>query len=161
MRTFWTGVALVAALAVQTALGQLLPAHARLFDPFLLVLVYCGLTGGDRHGMLAGAAAGWVQDVHFGGRVVGISGLTKLLVGYAVGWGGTRFHLGEPPTRAGVLFVATVVDALAFAQLSALFDVPVLPLSLGGLLARASLDALLGLAVYEVLERRVRGRTRP
>ena len=67
--------------------------QARVFDPFLLVVVYCGLTGGEVHGMLAGAAAGWVQDVHFGGRILGLSGLSKLLVGFGVG---RRVHALPP-----------------------------------------------------------------
>ena len=66
--------------------------------------------------MLAGAAAGWVQDVQFGGRVVGLSGLTKVLVGFGVGVGATRFHLAEPAARVLVLFVATVVDAVLFGR---------------------------------------------
>ena len=112
MRVFWTALAILAALLVQTALGRLLPMQARVFDPFLLVVVYCGLTGGETHGMLAGASAGWVQDVHFGGRILGLGGLTKLLLGFAVGVGSTRFHLGEPAARLLVLMVATIADAL-------------------------------------------------
>ena len=54
-----------------------LPAEARFLDPFLLVVVYCALVGGETHGMLAGAAAGWVQDVHFGGSVLGLSALAE------------------------------------------------------------------------------------
>ena len=105
-----------------------------MFDPFLLVVVYCGLTGGETHGMLAGAAAGWVQDVHFGGRVLGLSGLTKVLVGFGVGVGSHAL----PPRRSRrprllVLMVADVVDALLFGQLAAVFDVQAYELSPLGL----------------------------
>ena len=112
MRAFWTVAALVAALAVQSGLSLIVPAWARVFDPFLLVVVYCGLKGGETHGMLAGVVAGWLQDVHFGGRVLGLAGLTKTLVGFGVGLAGTRFQLTEPGARLLVRVLAVVLDAL-------------------------------------------------
>ena len=124
MKVFWTALAILAALLLQTALSQLLPAQARVFDPFLLVVVYCGLTGGETHGMLAGAAAGWVQDVHFGGRVLGLAGLTKVLVGFGVGLSGTRFHLDG--ARAAVLVLVAGHRGRTpslFGALAAVFDV--------------------------------------
>ncbi len=156
MRAFWTALAILVALLVQTALSRLFPGHARVLDPFLLVEVYCGLTGGETHGMLAGAAAGWVQDVHFGGRILGLSGLTKVLVGFGVGVGSTRFHLGEPAARLLVTMLATVVDALLFAELAAVFEVSAYELSPTGLLARAAVNAVLGLVLFGAVDRQVR-----
>jgi rod shape-determining protein MreD len=156
MKIFWTALAILAALLLQTALGKLVPAQARVFDPFLLVVVYCGLTGGETHGMLAGAAAGWVQDVHFGGRVLGLGGLTKVLIGYGVGLSSTRFHLGEMQGRVVVLVAATVADALLFGALAAVFDVDAYQLSPLGLLLRAVVNALAGIVLYEAVERQAR-----
>jgi rod shape-determining protein MreD len=156
MRVFWTALAILTALLAQTALGRVMPMQARVFDPFLLVVVYCGLFGGETHGMLAGAAAGWVQDVHFGGRVLGLSGLSKLLVGFGVGVGSTRFHLGEPAARLLVLMVATIVDALLFGQLAQVFDVPVYGLSPLGMLVRAVVNAAVGMVVFETMDRQLR-----
>lgn len=156
MRVFWTALAILAALLVQTALGRVLPMQARVFDPFLLVVVYCGLTGGEVHGMLAGAAAGWVQDVHFGGRILGLSGLSKLLVGFSVGIGSTRFHLGEPAARLLVLMVATIVDALLFGQLAQVFDVQAYELSPLGLIVRALVNGAVGMVVFETMDRQMR-----
>jgi rod shape-determining protein MreD len=157
MRAFWaTALAILAALLVQTALGRLLPMQARVFDPFLLVVVYCGLTGGEVHGMLAGAAAGWVQDVHFGVRIEGLAGLSKVLVGFGVGVGSTRFHLGEPAARLLVLMVATIVDALLFGQLAQVFDVQAYELSPLGLIARAVVNGAVGMVVFETVDRQRR-----
>lgn len=156
MRVFWTALAILTALLVQTALGRLLPWPARVFDPFLLVVVYCGLTGGETHGMLAGAAAGWVQDVHFGGRIVGLSGLSKVLVGFGVGVGSTRFHLGEPAARLLVLMVATLVDAVLFGQFAQVFDVRAYELSPLALVARAVVNGAVGMVVFETLDRQLR-----
>ncbi len=156
MRVFWTALAILLALLVQTALGRLLPLQARLFDPFLLVVVYCGLTGGETHGMLAGAAAGWVQDAHFGGRVLGLSGLSKVLVGFGVGVGSTRFHLGEPAARLLVLMAATIVDALLFGQLAQVFDVQAYELSPLGLMVRAIANGAVGMVVFATVDRQRR-----
>jgi rod shape-determining protein MreD len=156
MTTLWTAAALLAALLVQTGLGLVLPDHGRQFDPFLLVVVYCGLTGGASHAMLAGAAAGWVQDVHFGGPIVGLSGLTKVLVGFGVGAASTRFHLAEPAARVLVLVLATAMDALVFNRLAAVFDVVAYALSPGGLLLRAVTNAGVGILVFETIDRRLR-----
>jgi rod shape-determining protein MreD len=102
-RAVWTGLAISGAVIVETALGYLVPAPGRYLDPFLLVVVYCALTGNETHGMLAGAAAGWVQELLFGGRVLGLSALAKLLVGYAVGLGAGRFLIASTAARALVV----------------------------------------------------------
>lgn len=156
MKAFWTAMALLSALLVQSALSQLFPAQARIFDPFLLVLVYCGLTGGETHGMLAGLAAGWVQDVQFGSPVAGLSGLTKVIVGFGVGLAGARFLLVGPGSRILVLFVATLVDALIFERLAAVFEIRVYELSFAGLVSRATINAMVGGPLYEIVDRRAR-----
>lgn len=160
MTFFWTAAAIIAALLLQTVLSLVLPGYARVFDPFLLVLVYCGLTGGATRAMLAGAAAGWVQDVHFGGPVLGLSGLTKVLVGFGVGAGSTRFHLVEPGARVLVLLLATAMDALIFNRLAAVFDVTAYALSPLGLLVRAATNALVGIVAFEAIDRRLNPRSR-
>ena len=157
MTAVWTGLAILAALLVQTALSLVFPGHSRLLDPFLLVVVYCGLTGGANQAMLAGAAAGWVQDVHFGGPVLGLSGLTKVLVGFGVGAASTRFHLAEPGPRVLVLVVATVMDALVFNRLAAVFDVVAYALGPWGLFLRAAANAAFGMILFETVDRRLRG----
>ena len=161
MKIFWTAVALLVAFLFQSALTHIVPRQARMVDLFVLVLVYCGLVGGETHAMLAGAAGGWVQDVQFGGGVVGLSGLTKVLVGFGVGLSGTRFHLTEPGARVLVLFAATLADALVFERLASAFDVRIETMSLGGLLTRATLNAALGGVVFFYVDRYLARRKRP
>lgn len=156
MKAVWTGLAIVLALVIHTALGRVLPYEARILDPFLLILVYCALTGGETHGMLAGAAAGWVQDVHFGGTVVGLSGLAKLLVGFGVGVAAARFLLSGPLPRLLVLVTATLMDALLFSRLAGVFDIVIDDLSPRALLARAVGNGLVGLLLFELVDRRLR-----
>lgn len=155
MKAFWTGLAVVGALLVQSALTQLLPSQARVFDPFLLVLVYCALTEGETHGMLAGMAAGWVQDVFFAGPVLGFSALTKILLGFGVGMAGARFLLVGPGARALVLLLATVGDALIFQWLATVFDVRTIDITPLDLATRATVNAAVGAALFEYLDRRL------
>jgi rod shape-determining protein MreD len=156
----WTAAAILLALLAQSALSHAAPGYARILDPFLLVLVYCGLSGGETHGMLAGAVAGWVQDVHFGGTVMGLSGLTKILVGFAVGMGAARFLLAGPGARLLVLLLATVADAVLFEQLAAIFDVHAYELSAGGLATRAAANSVIGVLLFEIVDRRRRREAR-
>ena len=158
MRVFWTAVALLGALLLKTGLTQITPGYARVLDPFLIVLVYCALTGGEMYGMLAGAAAGWVQDIHFGGSVLGLAGLTKILIGFGVGVASTRFHLVEAGPRAIVLLVATAADALIYIQMASVFDVASYEVAPARILLRAVVNAVVGAAAYEIVERRDRFR---
>lgn len=156
MSVVWTAGALLAALMLQTGLGRLLPELAPLFDPFLLVVVYAGLARGESHGMLTGAAAGWIQDLQFGGPVAGLSALSKLLVGFAVGFAASRFLLVAALPRLLLVVVASLLDGLLLERLAALLGAPVSELSLAGLGLRAALNALVGVPLYQALDRRLR-----
>ena len=140
---------LAAAQMAREKAGQTLQATALVHEAYLR------LVGGETHAMLAGAAGGWVQDVQFGGGVVGLSGLTKVLVGFGVGLSASRFQLTEPMARVMVLFGATLVDALIFERLAAAFDVRIQTLSLAGALTRAALNAALGGVLFFYVDRRL------
>jgi len=156
-RALWTGIAILGAVLVQTALGYLFPGPGRFLDPFLLVVVYCALSGGETHGMLAGVAAGWVQDTLFGGRVLGIAALSKLLLGFALGLAGGRFLISSTSARALAVFLATLADGLLVPWLASVFTLDVLPQGPLALLGRAALNALVGGALYALVERRRQG----
>jgi rod shape-determining protein MreD len=155
MKAFWTALAVLAALLVESGLSKVLPPAARLFDPFLLVLVYCGLSFGETHAMLTGAVAGWVQDVHFGGAVLGLSGLTKVVLGFLVGVAATRFQLTEAGPRGLVLLGAVAFDALFLWGLAATFDIGITPPTASSLALRALVNAVLGVVLFELLEHRL------
>jgi len=159
-RALWTAVALAGAVLVETALAHLVALPGRYLDPFLLVVVYCALNFGETHGMLAGTAAGWVQDVMFGGRVLGLSALTKLVVGFSVGLAGGRFLIATTAARALVVLLAAVADALLVEWLMSVFSIESRGLPPLVLAARATLSALVGGLLFALVDRRV-GRSRP
>jgi rod shape-determining protein MreD len=156
VKAFLTGLAILVAFLLQTSLSRVLPTEARVLDPFLLVVVYCALVGGETHGMLAGAVAGWVQDVNFGGTVLGFAPLAKIVVGFCVGQAAARFMLAGPGPRTLTLLVAALADAFIFAWLCAVFDVKTVALSPLSLASRATVNAALGVVLFEVLDRRFR-----
>ena len=159
-RALWTAVAIAGAVLVETALTYLVASPGRYLDPFLLVVIYCALSFGETHGMLAGAAAGWVQDVMFGGRVLGLSALAKLVVGFSVGLAGGRFLIATTAARALVVLLAAVADALLVQWLASVFSVEMLSLPPLALATRATLSALAGGVLFALVDRRV-ARSRP
>ena len=76
--------AIALALLLQTTLARFLGGGAATLDLVLVVVVYVALTNGPVTGMLAGSVAGLVQDALSIG-VIGIGGLAKSVVGFAVG----------------------------------------------------------------------------
>ena len=158
MTTLWTGAGLLAALVAQLLLVRLAPpGAAAAFDPFLLVLVQAALAGGERRGMLAGLASGWIQDALFAGPVLGLTALSKLLVGFGVGLASTRFLVSGAGPRALVLASAALLDVLLFERLAALLGVSLPDLPLDTLALRAALAALVGAPLLGALERRLPG----
>jgi rod shape-determining protein MreD len=155
-RAFWFALALVGAVLVQTALGYLVAGPGRFVDPFLLVVVYAALAAGDTRGMLAGAAAGWVQDVVFGGRILGLSALSKLTIGYAVGAAGGRFLITTPGARAFAVLVASAADGILVPWLASVFQIEVTPVGPLAFLGRACANALIAGLVFSAVERRLR-----
>jgi rod shape-determining protein MreD len=155
VKVFLTALAILMALVVATGLGQIVPGLGRIVDPFLLVVVYCGLRGGETQGMLAGFAAGWVQDAQFAGPVLGISPLTKIVIGFLVGLLGKHFLLAGTGARTLVLLAASGADTVLFQWLAAVFDVRVVELGPMGLLWRATVNAGLGVAIFELIDRRL------
>jgi len=156
LRAAWAVGALLLAVAWQTAVTRLAPGYAWLLDPFLLVVLYFGLTGGELQGMLVGAIAGWVQDIQFGGTIVGLGGLTKLVVGFGVGLASERFMLVGSAPRLIAVFVATLLDALILERLALMFEVRITELSFAGLVGRANANAIVGVVLFEAIERRSR-----
>lgn len=148
--------ALVLALLVESALTRVAPAQARLFDPFLIVIVYCGVSYGETSGMLAGLGGGWIQDVYFGGEVAGLSALTKILIGFTVGVAGSRFLIAGPAQRLLLLFAATVLDTLLFERVALVFDQSVAELSFADLAGRATVTAIVGAGIFELADKRLR-----
>jgi len=111
VKVLWVLLATVVAVAAQTTLDRWFSTNT--IDLVLVVVVYNALTSGRVGGMLAGSFAGLVQDALSGG-VIGMSGLSKTIVGFVAGIVGTQFIVTHSASRFVVFFLATVVNAAIF-----------------------------------------------
>lgn len=113
MKAVGVFAAVAVALALQTTLARLLVGGSAAIDLVLVVVVYVALTTGPVSGLLAGTAAGLVQDVLSSG-VIGIGGLAKSTVGFLAGVVGQQFIVTAALPRLLMFVAATVLHAAVF-----------------------------------------------
>jgi rod shape-determining protein MreD len=106
-------IAIALALALQTSLARFLVGGTAALDLVLVVVVYVALTSGPVTGMLAGSAAGIVQDALSSGTV-GIGGLANAIVGFGAGVIGQQFIVTAAFPRFVMFIVATLVHSALF-----------------------------------------------
>jgi hypothetical protein len=161
MTLVWSAVSIALALLLQAGLSRFLPDQAVLIDPFLLITIFVSLARGEINGMLVGALAAWAEEIQFGGPVLGLLGLTRVLLAFFVGLAGRRFLLWHPPAQFALIFVVTIVDSWLVGRLADLFEVALISPSLGLLAMRATVNAVLGAAAFRLIERRLRPEPQP
>ena len=92
-------------------------------DVPLVTVVMLALRRGPEFGCVAGLAAGLLQDVTTGG-FLGVQGLTKSLVGFAVGASGARLRATSPLVQVPGLVLLTIAEGVARFGLLKLFRFP-------------------------------------
>ena len=102
------------ALALQTILAGLLIGGRIAVNLVLVAVVYVALAFGPVTGLLAGVVGGLTQDALAGG-IVGIGGLAKTLIGFAVGVLGAQFIVSQ---------IAAAIRDVRGGDVSARSDVP-------------------------------------
>lgn len=140
----------------------LIPLQASLFGPLPLggitpdlglAVLYCiGLMAGPVEGAFAGIAIGLLQDVG-SASLIGFSGLTRGIVGLAIGFLGRRVLDIQSPSN--IIFL--VVFSLAEALLAAVFlditygAVPLAGLFFGRMIPRAVTTAIAGYIILRLV----------
>lgn len=150
--------ALAGCLAVQVLLGRLVPDLQHFADFLALPMAWYGLRGAQRSAMLAGAAGGLLQDAWFEPGLVGASGFSKTLLGWALGVLGARFDLNAFWARSIAGAALPVLEILVESGLRRLFDQAVVPWAAGDLALRAVVGGLLVPLVFAILDRGRAGR---
>ncbi len=120
-------------------------------DLVLVVVVYVALTSGPVTGLLAGCAAGLVQD-RLSIGIVGIGGLAKTIVGFLAGIVGTQFIVTQPLPRFVVFFSATIVHAVVFMGLYVLLDLRHFGTPVAAVTGQAVGNAIVGVVAFQVVE---------
>jgi rod shape-determining protein MreD len=143
---------LAASLLLQSTIAGMSFAAGSRVNLVLVAVIYVALAYGAVTGMLAGCAAGLVQDSIAGG-IVGIGGLSKTVVGFFVGVLGAQFIVSTPVPRFLMFFGASLVHELCFQALYALVEARGIRFQLSGALIQALVNAAVGIAAFLLVER--------
>ncbi len=152
MKTAVVLIALAAALMLQTTLSGLMVGGTIAVNLVLVAVVYLALAYGAVSGMLAGTIGGLVQDALAGG-IVGIGGMTKTVVGFAVGVLGAQFNLSTTVPRLVMFVAATFVHEVMFEGLHALIGGRSFGLPYSAAMIQALVNGLVGVAAFLLVER--------
>ena len=144
-------VAIALALALQTSLARLLVGGTAALDLVLVVVVYVALTSGPVTGMLAGSAAGIIQDALSSGTI-GIGGLAKAIVGFAAGVVGQQFIVTAAFPRFVMFIVATLVHSALFMGMYVLLGLKEFPSPWAAVFSQAIGNAVVGIVGFAIIE---------
>jgi rod shape-determining protein MreD len=154
---------LFAALALALVVDGLASraAHGfRFLDPYLIVVVAFASRGGKLRSMLAGGAAGFLQDL-VASAVFGVHYLGKLVVGYVASLFVGRLIPGQALTAAVLLGGGTILEKVVFAVLGQLLGSDFSPGTLGEIAVQAAANILVGLLVFRLIDRADRRKQGP
>jgi rod shape-determining protein MreD len=145
-------IAITVALGLQTMLSGLMVGGTIAVNLVLVAVVYLALAYGAVTGLLAGTIGGLAQDALAGG-VIGIGGLTKTIVGFAVGVLGAQFNLSTTVPRLVMFVAATFVHEVMFEGLHALVGGRGFSVQYSPALIQALVNGLVGVTAFLIVER--------
>ena len=151
MRAVGILVSIALALALQTTLARFLISGTAAIDLVLVAVVYVALTTGPSGGMLAGSAAGLIQDALSSG-VIGIGGLAKSVVGFLVGAIGQQFIVTAALPRLVMFVAATALHAALFMGLYVGLGLRTFPSPWKAVASQALGNAVVGLIAFAIIE---------
>jgi rod shape-determining protein MreD len=102
--------------------------------------------------MLAGTLGGLAQDALAGG-IVGIGGMSKTLIGFAVGVLGAQFNLSSTVPRLVMFVAATFAHEAMFQGLHALIGGRPFGMQYSATLIQSLVNALVGVVAFFIVER--------
>jgi rod shape-determining protein MreD len=144
-------IAIAIALGLQTTLARFVVGGSAAVDLVLVAVVAVALTIGPVGGMLAGSAAGLIQDALSSG-VIGIGGLAKTIVGFLAGAFGQQFIVTAALPRLVIFLAATVLHGAVFMGLYYVLDIRTFPSPWKPLVAQALGNAFVGIVAFGVIE---------
>ena len=151
MKALGVFIAIALALALQTTLTRFVVGGSAAVDLVLVAVVGVALTIGPGGGMLAGSAAGLIQDALSSG-VIGIGGLAKTIVGFLAGAFGQQFIVTAALPRLVIFVAATVLHGAVFMGLYNVLDIREFQAPWKPLAAQALGNALVGIIAFGIIE---------
>ena len=144
-------VGLALALLFQTTLGGMSLQAGTKVNFVLVAVIFIALALGPVPGLLTGMIGGIVQDAVAGG-IVGIGGLSKTVVGFAVGIFGAQFIVSQPVPRLVIFVGGTFLHELCFQSLYALAEAHGVRFHYREVLTQALVNGVIGIALFYVME---------
>jgi rod shape-determining protein MreD len=144
-------IAIALALALQTTLTRFVVGGTAAVDLVLVAVVYVALTTGPVTGMLAGSAAGLIQDALSSG-VIGIGGLAKSIVGFIAGVIGQQFIVTALLPRIVMFVAATVLHSALFMGLYIVLGLRTFPSPYAAVFWQAWGNAAVGMVAFTIIE---------
>jgi rod shape-determining protein MreD len=142
----------IVAVGLQMAVTRISVGGGWQVDLVLVGVTYAATYWGPVAGMVTGTVGGLLQDLLSHG-IVGVGGLAKTLVGFAVGTLSAQFIITRAAVRMGVVAGATVAHRLLVLALYALIDQRWPGVPWAAMLGETVLNALIALAAFQVTER--------
>jgi hypothetical protein len=144
---------LLFALVLQGVLSLYLPISDYVDLP-LVVATWFALSRGEIAGMVGGSLSGWLSEALFGRGIRGVSGLIRLVLGFALGLLGSRFLITGALPRFVLLLAVTVIDTRAYEFAAQAFGMSPVQYSPGAMTVRGTINASVGLVLFALFERR-------
>ncbi len=144
---------LLFALLLQGALSLFIPISAYVDLP-LVVATWFALSRGELNGMVGASLSGWLSEALFGRGIRGVSGLIRLVLGFALGLLGSRFLITGALQRFFLLLTVTVIDTRAYEWIAPAFGMSPVQYSPGAMTIRGTINAAVGLVLFALFERR-------
>ncbi len=144
---------LLFAVFLQSGLSLFLPISAYVDLP-LVVATWFALSRGEIAGMVGGSLSGWLSEALFGRGIKGVSGLIRLVIGFALGLLGSRFLISGAVPRFSLLLTVTVIDTRAFEWIAPAFGMSPVQYSPAAMAVRGFINAAVGLVLFALFERR-------
>jgi len=142
---------LALALLLQTTLGGMSLQAGTKVNFVVVAVILIALLLGPVTGLLGGMIGGIAQDAVAGG-IVGIGGISKTVVGFAVGVFGAQFIVSQWFPRLVIIIAATFVHELCFQALYALAEAHAVRFHYREVLVQAVVNGLVGIAFFYLIE---------
>jgi rod shape-determining protein MreD len=153
MIVLWALLGIGISLAFQLALGRVAPGATRYVDLLMLPLATYALRTSQRSSMTVGCVSGLLQDYWMEPRLLGINGLVKTALGWALGGIGSRFDLNNSWGRFAAGASLNLLDEGLQAALRRLFGEAVAPVHPWTLLIRALAGGLLTAGILAIVSK--------
>lgn len=141
---------LLIALTLHALINKLSPGFLEFFDPYVILVVYYAMGGRLTGAIIAGVAAGLVQDA-FTISIPGLHAFTLTLSGYIIAFINLRLALNGILAFGGCLLGASLFNELLSHLLPTILLPESLPFHPQILIARAIVTTLSGMLLYQLL----------